>query len=332
LYQTSNTYQKTSTFFLEGYRENSRSPIKKYAYSYTFGFNGQEKVNEIAGVGNHNTAKFGELETRLGRRWNIDPKPNTSTSNYSVLSGNPIKRTDPFGDTDNDDIVFKGSNDKEIRIAASGDDKVINLPVPQSKNGSIDLGLANVDPNKFAYGYTTHADFNMGLVGAGQWRGLVSVVNFTSNEYSGYNYVYAGGQITASFGAQLSFAASAGFSVFVAYNTSEDFGPKTFSGKFYAASLSQDLKEIVGGGYTVSAFSGTPGVTSKGWKGFSVGINVGVGESVNLASIGNQISNTILLNDVKPTSERSFLDILSNRVAPIKSSVASYVVDQLLKK
>jgi hypothetical protein len=42
---------------------------------YRFGFNGQEKVNEIAGVGNHNTAEFWEYDTRLGRRWNLDPKP-----------------------------------------------------------------------------------------------------------------------------------------------------------------------------------------------------------------------------------------------------------------
>ncbi|RYE57187.1 MAG: hypothetical protein EOP48_06355 [Sphingobacteriales bacterium] len=42
---------------------------------YRFGFNGQEKVNEIAGIGYHNTALFGEYDTRLALRWNRDPKP-----------------------------------------------------------------------------------------------------------------------------------------------------------------------------------------------------------------------------------------------------------------
>ena len=35
---------------------------------YRFGFNGQEKVNEIAGVGNHNTALFWEYDTRTAQR------------------------------------------------------------------------------------------------------------------------------------------------------------------------------------------------------------------------------------------------------------------------
>lgn len=41
--------------------------------AYPFGFNGQEKVNEIADVGNHTTALHWEYDTRLGRRWNLEP-------------------------------------------------------------------------------------------------------------------------------------------------------------------------------------------------------------------------------------------------------------------
>jgi hypothetical protein len=37
---------------------------------YRYGFNGQEKSDEIAGEGNHNTAEFWEYDTRTGRRWN----------------------------------------------------------------------------------------------------------------------------------------------------------------------------------------------------------------------------------------------------------------------
>jgi RHS repeat-associated protein len=65
---------------------------------YRFGFNGQEKVNEIAGIGNHNTAEFWEYDTRLGRRWNVDPVDQVSISNYAVLANNPILRVDPNGD------------------------------------------------------------------------------------------------------------------------------------------------------------------------------------------------------------------------------------------
>jgi hypothetical protein len=68
-------------------------------YKYRYGFNGQEKDNEIAGVGNHNTALFWEYDTRLGRRWNLDPKPNASVSFYTTFENNPIRFSDVFGDT-----------------------------------------------------------------------------------------------------------------------------------------------------------------------------------------------------------------------------------------
>jgi hypothetical protein len=65
---------------------------------YRYGFNGQEKVDEIAGVGNHNTALFWEYDTRLGRRWNVDPVDQVSVSNYAVNADNPIINIDPNGD------------------------------------------------------------------------------------------------------------------------------------------------------------------------------------------------------------------------------------------
>lgn len=66
---------------------------------YRFGFNGQEKVNEIAGIGNHNTALFWEYDTRLGRRWNLDPKTTIGISDYSCFANNPVYNFDLLGDT-----------------------------------------------------------------------------------------------------------------------------------------------------------------------------------------------------------------------------------------
>ncbi|MCW3122349.1 MAG: repeat protein, partial [Flavipsychrobacter sp.] len=65
---------------------------------YLYGYNGQMKVNEIAGLGNHNTSLFGEFDTRTGRRWNQDPKPNASVSNYATFNNSPIWKSDPNGD------------------------------------------------------------------------------------------------------------------------------------------------------------------------------------------------------------------------------------------
>jgi RHS repeat-associated protein len=80
------------------------APINERSFSsteYRFGFNTQEKTDEISGPGNHNTATFWEYDTRLGRRWNQDPKPDASISNYSALGNNPIMFTDILGDTTN---------------------------------------------------------------------------------------------------------------------------------------------------------------------------------------------------------------------------------------
>ncbi|WEK34074.1 MAG: hypothetical protein P0Y53_16425 [Candidatus Pseudobacter hemicellulosilyticus] len=66
---------------------------------YRFGFNGQEMNNEIKGVGNSYTAAFWEYDPRIGRRWNVDPRPTTGLSQYSAFSNSPIQFMDRLGDT-----------------------------------------------------------------------------------------------------------------------------------------------------------------------------------------------------------------------------------------
>jgi len=67
---------------------------------YRFSFNGQEKDDEVAGAGNSYTAEFWQYDSRLGRRWNVDPIVKPWQSGYSCFSGNPIWRIDPNGDDD----------------------------------------------------------------------------------------------------------------------------------------------------------------------------------------------------------------------------------------
>ena len=75
-------------------------PGRKYQASatsnYRYSINGQEKSDELNE--NLTTALYWEYDSRIGRRWNIDPKPNISVSPYVVLEDNPIFNIDPLGD------------------------------------------------------------------------------------------------------------------------------------------------------------------------------------------------------------------------------------------
>ncbi|MBL7837104.1 MAG: hypothetical protein JNM67_06285 [Bacteroidetes bacterium] len=65
---------------------------------YRFGFNTQEKDNEVAGKGNSYTAAFWQYDCRLGRRFNLDIDGKIWLSAYSTLANNPILFIDWQGD------------------------------------------------------------------------------------------------------------------------------------------------------------------------------------------------------------------------------------------
>ncbi len=76
--------------------------LKKCTKVYSFGFNGQERDNEISGAGNIYTAEFWEYDARLGRRFNIDPVVKHWESGYATFSNNPIFFADPTGESAED--------------------------------------------------------------------------------------------------------------------------------------------------------------------------------------------------------------------------------------
>ena len=67
---------------------------------YRYGFNGMESDFEVNNTTKSSyTATFWQYDSRLGRRWNTDPKPNPSISNYATFANNPISYVDMLGDT-----------------------------------------------------------------------------------------------------------------------------------------------------------------------------------------------------------------------------------------
>lgn len=85
--------------------------------SYRFGFNGQEKSDEVKGKGKSNTALFWEYDTRLAMRWNVDPKPRTEAGSYSVFEGNPILFQDILGDTTSLNLFAKNEKPSFLYMA-----------------------------------------------------------------------------------------------------------------------------------------------------------------------------------------------------------------------
>ncbi len=89
--------------------------------NYRYGFNTQEKVNEVSGKGNHYTAPYWEYDPRTGRRWNLDPVDQVNISNYAAFADNPIWKFDWLGNTwktkDDEKLVKKIDSRLEKREA-----------------------------------------------------------------------------------------------------------------------------------------------------------------------------------------------------------------------
>jgi hypothetical protein len=78
---------------------SSMASFSNTEFYYSYGMNTQEKDDEIYGAGNSYSAEYWQYDARLGRRWNVDPRPNPSISVYACFGNNPIWFSDVKGDT-----------------------------------------------------------------------------------------------------------------------------------------------------------------------------------------------------------------------------------------
>ncbi len=119
--------------------------------NYRYGFNGQEKSDELDG--DSYTAEFWEYDSRIGRRWNVDPEPRIWESPYLTFGGNPIQNSDVKGNffirehIEIEKMAFKIVNGrdmtrKELRAMRK---EVLRREVKEAK--VTELHLDNIDNN-----------------------------------------------------------------------------------------------------------------------------------------------------------------------------------------
>ncbi|MBN2777377.1 MAG: hypothetical protein JXR36_07030, partial [Bacteroidales bacterium] len=146
---------------------------------YRYGFQGQEKDNEVAGTGNSYTAKFWQYDSRLGRRWNIDPVVKHHESPYACFANNPIWFTDPNGA----DTIIDSNGNKQLAghgyhtYENSGEHYLIGFGL-QTKIW--DPTIENGTDQKGSYVDFNHEDRGFDFTGFLQFEGRVSLVGTAS--------------------------------------------------------------------------------------------------------------------------------------------------------
>jgi len=136
------------------------------AVAYLFGFNGQEKDDEITQgqyPGSHTTALFWEYDTRIGRRWNLDPKPQISISDYACFSNNPIWFNDPLGDKWKDPDKDQATADE-----MKGEFKKRQINYEKNASKALKAYEMNIEKGDEEAAQKNYKDYEFNISGAGE--------------------------------------------------------------------------------------------------------------------------------------------------------------------
>ncbi|UYQ95401.1 hypothetical protein MKQ68_09855 [Chitinophaga horti] len=143
---------------------------------YRYGFNGQEKSDEIKGEGNSYTAEFWEYDSRLARRWNIDPVVKHYESPYASLGNNPVNYSDPDG-ADTAKAISKSQLVDAIKVASAEVKNVMKNNLKASSDDVsgrlLDASAKYLEINQQDMSYNGFAEFKI-LVDQ-YYKGLLEV-------------------------------------------------------------------------------------------------------------------------------------------------------------
>ncbi len=116
---------------------------------YRFGFNGKERELQITGFNTHTSAEFWMYDSRIGRRWNVDPVYKHEMSSYSCFSNSPSNRVDPKGDSDDKPNVSNSNNPN----AKGGKDKFHKetMKLRQAEQKRVEVKLEKLEAIQTTY-------------------------------------------------------------------------------------------------------------------------------------------------------------------------------------
>jgi RHS repeat-associated protein len=113
------------------YAFGMQMPGRKWSGGYRYGFNGMEKINEIAGIGNHIDFKFRGYDPRTGRFWSVDP----------LFRSYPWNSTYAFAENDVIRSIDLEGRERSIVIYDFSSEKITKTKIDLPKAGSLGNGV-----------------------------------------------------------------------------------------------------------------------------------------------------------------------------------------------
>ena len=111
--------------------------------AYRYGFQGQEKDDEIKGEGNSYAFELRMLDSRVGRWFSMDPY-DEYPSPYLSMGNNPISLIDPDGGHTEDNYLIKANGSITVEKT---NDKTDSFAYEDSKGNITNLGTFDKNSN-----------------------------------------------------------------------------------------------------------------------------------------------------------------------------------------
>jgi RHS repeat-associated protein len=153
--------------------------------AYRYGFNGQEKTPEVSS--SSFTAEYWQYDSRIARRWNVDPVVKPYESPYATFGNNPIWNVDPDG-ADTAKYLSNGQLVDAIKISYN----VINNAV-KSKTYSPSKDVSAILQSEIDKYWESHqSEFSAGAYSEfrdqvfNSHKGLKEVATASSNAWERY--------------------------------------------------------------------------------------------------------------------------------------------------